>query len=69
MTSRSETSPLPRVRLARKHHLLVRVSHWVNVLLLAGLIVSGQSAEGDAGRGKREKVPKFKPNERKAMYE
>src|SRR5258707_2466510 len=33
----------PRVRLVRKHHLLVRVSHWLNVLLLAGLIVSGIS--------------------------
>ena len=31
------------VRLARKHHLLVRVSQWLNVLLLAGLIVSGIS--------------------------
>lgn len=33
----------PGVRLVRKHHLLVRVSHWLNVLLLAGLIVSGIS--------------------------
>ncbi len=33
----------PCVRLVRKHHLLVRVSHWLNVLLLAGLIVSGIS--------------------------
>lgn len=33
----------PRVRLVRKHHLMVRVSHWLNVLLLAGLIVSGIS--------------------------
>ncbi len=43
MASRPETSPPPGVRLARKHHLLVRVSHWLNVLLLAGLIVSGIS--------------------------
>jgi hypothetical protein len=43
MTSRAETSAPPAVRLARKHHLLVRVSHWLNVLLLAGLIVSGIS--------------------------
>jgi thiosulfate reductase cytochrome b subunit len=33
----------PRVRLVRKHHLLVRVSHWLNVLLLADLIMSGIS--------------------------
>jgi len=33
----------PGARLVRKHHLLVRVSHWLNVLLLAGLIVSGIS--------------------------
>jgi thiosulfate reductase cytochrome b subunit len=33
----------PRVRVVRKHHLLVRVSHWLNVLLLAGLVVSGLS--------------------------
>ena len=39
----SIASTKPRVRLARKHHLLVRVSHWLNVLLLAGLIVSGIS--------------------------
>ena len=43
MASRLETSPPSTVRLARKHHLLVRVSHWLNVLLLAGLIVSGIS--------------------------
>ena len=43
MASPAETSPPPGVRLARKHHLLVRVSHWLNVLLLAGLIVSGIS--------------------------
>ena len=36
-------STQPAVRLAQKHHLLVRVSHWLNVLLLAGLIVSGIS--------------------------
>lgn len=36
-------SPPPIVRLARKHHLLVRVSHWLNVVLLTGLIVSGIS--------------------------
>ena len=39
----SIASTQPGVRLARRHHLLVRVSHWLNVLLLAGLIVSGIS--------------------------
>jgi thiosulfate reductase cytochrome b subunit len=33
----------PRVRVALKHHLLVRVSHWLNVFFLVGLIVSGIS--------------------------
>jgi len=37
------TAPPPPVRVARKHHLLVRVSHWLNILLLTGLIVSGIS--------------------------
>lgn len=37
-------APQPRVRVARKHHLPVRVSHWLNVLLLTGLIVSGISS-------------------------
>ena len=32
-----------RVRVARKHHLLVRISHWLNIPLLLGLIVSGIS--------------------------
>jgi thiosulfate reductase cytochrome b subunit len=36
-------SSRPGARLVRKHHLLVRVSHWLNVPLLAGLIVSGIS--------------------------
>jgi hypothetical protein len=36
-------SSRPGVRIVRKHHLLVRVSHWLNVPLLAGLIVSGIS--------------------------
>jgi thiosulfate reductase cytochrome b subunit len=31
------------VRVVRKHHLLVRLSHWVNVPLLLGLIASGLS--------------------------
>jgi len=31
------------VRVARKHHALVRLSHWANVPLLAGLLASGLS--------------------------
>jgi thiosulfate reductase cytochrome b subunit len=31
----------PRVRVVRKHHLLVRWSHWLNVPILLGLILSG----------------------------
>ena len=31
------------MRVVRKHHALVRVSHWVNVPLLLGLIASGLS--------------------------
>jgi thiosulfate reductase cytochrome b subunit len=31
------------VRVARRHHLLVRCSHWLNVPLLLGLILSGIS--------------------------
>lgn len=33
----------PRVLVARRHHLLVRWSHWVNVPILLGLISSGIS--------------------------
>ena len=29
----------------------------------------GESADGNAGRGKRERVQKVKPDERKVMYE
>jgi thiosulfate reductase cytochrome b subunit len=32
-----------RVRVLRKHHLLVRWSHWLNVPILLGLILSGIS--------------------------
>lgn len=31
------------VRVARKHHVLVRLTHWANVPLLAGLVASGLS--------------------------
>ena len=33
----------PRVLVARRHHLLVRWSHWLNVPMLLGLILSGIS--------------------------
>src|SRR5712664_1113153 len=33
----------PGVLVARKHHLLVRWSHWLNVPILLGLILSGIS--------------------------
>src|SRR6266403_1842013 len=33
----------PGVLVARKHHLLVRWSHWLNLPILLGLIVSGIS--------------------------
>jgi hypothetical protein len=29
------------VRVVRRHHLLVRCSHWLNVPILLGLILSG----------------------------
>jgi thiosulfate reductase cytochrome b subunit len=31
------------VRVVRRHHLLVRISHWLNVPILLGLILSGLS--------------------------
>ena len=31
------------VRVVRRHHLLVRWSHWLNVPILLGLILSGVS--------------------------
>jgi DMSO/TMAO reductase YedYZ molybdopterin-dependent catalytic subunit/thiosulfate reductase cytochrome b subunit len=33
----------PRVLVAKRHHILVRLSHWLNVPLLLGLILSGIS--------------------------
>src|SRR5260370_6984327 len=33
----------PGVLVAKKHHLLVRWSHWLNLPILLGLIVSGIS--------------------------
>ncbi len=33
----------PSVLVAKKHHLLVRWSHWLNVPILLGLILSGIS--------------------------
>jgi thiosulfate reductase cytochrome b subunit len=40
----TNTMPLqPSVLVAKKHHLLVRWSHWLNVPILLGLILSGIS--------------------------
>jgi len=33
----------PRALVVRKHHLLVRISHWLNIPLLLGLMLSGIS--------------------------
>ncbi|MGA8530605.1 MAG: hypothetical protein WB622_12885, partial [Acidobacteriaceae bacterium] len=33
----------PLVRIVRKHHLLVRWSHWLNIPILLGLILSGMA--------------------------
>jgi hypothetical protein len=33
----------PGVLVAKKHHVLVRCSHWLNVPILLGLILSGVS--------------------------
>ena len=40
-TAVSTPADQPRVRVVRKHHLLVRVSHWLNIPILLGLILSG----------------------------
>jgi thiosulfate reductase cytochrome b subunit len=42
-TSTSTLPEQPAVLVARRHHLLVRWSHWLNVPLLLGLILSGIS--------------------------
>jgi thiosulfate reductase cytochrome b subunit len=40
----TSTSPeQPRVLVVRKHHFLVRWSHWLNIPILLGLILSGTS--------------------------
>jgi hypothetical protein len=40
----TSTSPeQPRVLVVRKHHFLVRWSHWLNIPILLGLILSGIS--------------------------
>jgi len=41
--STSMPSKQPNVLVARRHHLLVRWSHWLNVPILLGLILSGIS--------------------------
>src|SRR5271169_5232612 len=33
----------PRARVVRRHHLLVRISHWLTIPLFLGLILSGIS--------------------------
>jgi hypothetical protein len=33
----------PRALVVRRHHLLVRISHWLTIPLLLGLILSGIS--------------------------
>src|SRR5438477_2940812 len=38
--SRDNTS---NVRIVRRHHVLVRLTHWINLPLLLGLIASGLS--------------------------
>jgi len=42
-TSTSTSPEQPDVLVARKHHFLVRWSHWLNVPILLGLILSGIS--------------------------
>jgi len=42
-TDTSTPGKLPDVPVARKHHFLVRWSHWLNVPLLLGLVLSGMS--------------------------
>ena len=39
----TSVSPKPGVLVVKKHHLLVRWSHWLNVPILVGLILSGIS--------------------------
>jgi thiosulfate reductase cytochrome b subunit len=43
ITATCTPAPKPSVRVVRKHHLLVRVSHWLSIPLLLGLILSGIS--------------------------
>lgn len=42
-TSTGASSEQPGVLVAHKHHLLVRWSHWLNVPVLLGLVLSGMS--------------------------
>jgi thiosulfate reductase cytochrome b subunit len=41
LSSTSTRLKLPAVLVATRHHLLVRWSHWLNVVILSGLILSG----------------------------
>ena len=43
MKAARAAGPEPLVPVVRKHHLLVRLTHWVNLPLLFGLIASGLS--------------------------
>ena len=43
LNSTSTLLDKPGVLVAKKHHLLVRWSHWLNVPILVGLILSGMS--------------------------
>ena len=42
-TTASASAACPRMQVVRKHHVLVRWSHWLNVPILLGLILSGLS--------------------------
>src|SRR5262245_54262262 len=42
-TKSAAPAAAPATRVAVKHHLLVRLTHWINVPLLLGLIASGLS--------------------------
>jgi thiosulfate reductase cytochrome b subunit len=42
-TASKAAAPSPTVPVVRKHHLLVRISHWLNIPILLGLGLSGIS--------------------------
>src|SRR5215467_8018058 len=51
------------VRVARRHHLLVRLSHWLNVPILLGLILSGVSIYSASP------VHRHKPNQQTGSFD